>query len=113
MTPKSWNIGVIGYGSSAKTFHIPFIQDVPELNLYAIVQRQPKADDDAEKDHPGVKAYRSAEDLVNDDAVDVVVVTTAPDSHFGLAKLALESGKHGVFLFLSLGQFRSNCANSR
>ena len=94
MAPTTWNLGVIGYGSSAKTFHIPFIQSVPELKLYAVVQRQPKPDDDAEKDHPGIKSYRTAEELVKDEGVNVVVITTDPVSHFALAKLALENGKH-------------------
>lgn len=96
MTSKTWNIGVVGYGFSAKTFHIPFVQEVPELKLYAVVQRTPKPDDDAEKDHPGIKSYRTTEEMVQDAGVDVVIITTAPDSHFELAKLALESGKHGM-----------------
>lgn len=101
MATKSWNIGVVGYGYSAKTFHIPFLQEVPELKLYAVVQRTPKPDDDAEKSHPGVKSYRTTEEMVRDAGVDVVIITTAPDSHFALAKLALEAGKHGNFLSIS------------
>ena len=89
------NVGVVGYGFTAKIFHIPFIQQVPDLKLYAVVQRTPTPDNDAEKDFPGIKSFRSAEDMVRDPAVDVVVVTTAPDSHYSLTKLALENGKHG------------------
>lgn len=95
MASKTWNVGVVGYGFSAKTFHIPFIQEVPQFKLYAVVQRTPRPDDDAEKDHPGIKSYRSAEELVQDAAVDVVVITTAPELHYSLSKLALENGKHG------------------
>ncbi|KAK2877305.1 hypothetical protein FQN49_001256 [Arthroderma sp. PD_2] len=96
MATKAYNVGVIGYGMSAKVFHIPFISTLPEFNLYAIVQRTPSTSDDAQKDHPDSKVYRSVEDLVNDSAVDVVVVTTTPDSHFSLAKLALEAKKHVI-----------------
>lgn len=96
MASQSWNVGVVGYGLSAKIFHIPFVKEVPELKLYAVVQRTPKPDDDAEKDHPGIKSYRSTEDMVKDAAVDAVIITTAPDSHYQLTKLALESGKHVV-----------------
>ena len=96
MASKTWNVGVVGYGFSAKVFHIPFVQEVPELKLYAVVQRTPKPDDDAEKDHPGIKSYRTTEEMVKDAGVDVVIITTAPDSHFELTKLALESGKHGM-----------------
>ncbi|KAJ5196925.1 hypothetical protein N7449_007404 [Penicillium cf. viridicatum] len=95
MASKTYNVGVVGYGFSAKIFHIPFVKEVPELKLYAIVQRTPKQDDDAEKDHPGVKSFRTTEEMVQDPAIDVVIITTAPDSHFALSKLALEAGKHG------------------
>lgn len=95
MASKTWNVGIVGYGFSAKIFHIPFVQQIPELKLHSVVQRTPKPDDDAEKDHPGVKSYRTTEELVQDSAVDLVIVTTAPDSHFTLCKLALEAGKHG------------------
>lgn len=97
MASKTWNVGVVGYGFSAKTFHLPFIHEIPQLKLYAIVQRTPKPEDDAEKDYPGVKSYRSSEEMVKDPSVDVVIITTAPDSHYALAKLALENGKHGMF----------------
>lgn len=95
MTTGKYNVGVIGYGLSAKTFHIPFINAVPEFNLYAVVQRSPKPGDDAEKDHPGIKSYRSVDDLVKDDQVHLVIVTTAPESHLPLAKQALQAKKHG------------------
>ena len=95
MSSNPYNVGVIGYGMSAKVFHIPLIEHVPEFKLYAVVQRNPKPDDDAEKDHPSIKSYRSTEEMVKDADVHVVVVTTVPDTHFALTKLALEGGKHG------------------
>lgn len=96
MASRVFNVGVIGYGLSAKIYQIPFITAAKNLNLYAVVQRTPKPDDDAQKDWPGIKSFRSTELLVSDPAVDVVVVTTAPDSHLELAKLALNAGKHGI-----------------
>lgn len=95
MASKPYNVGIIGYGAAAKVFHIPLIDVVPELNLYAIVQRNPTPENDASKVHPKIKIYRAAEELVKDDAVDMVVVTTTPAAHFELAMLALENGKHG------------------
>lgn len=96
MSKQSFNIGLIGYGLSAKIFHIPFVQAVHELKLYAIVQRRPRAGNDARQDHPQVKVYGSSAELVRDQNVDVVVVNTAPESHFALAKEALEARKHGT-----------------
>lgn len=96
MPSKTYNVAVIGYGLSAKVFHIPLIETLPQFRLHAVVQRNPKSEDDAEENHPGVKSYRSAQDMLEDAAIDVVVVTTTPESHFQLTKAALESGKHGM-----------------
>ena len=82
--------------ATLQVFHIPLIKVVPEFKLRAIVQRSPSPGDDAGKDHPGIKSYRSSEEMVSDSDIDVVVVTTAPTSHFELAKLALEHGKHVI-----------------
>ena len=96
MASQTYNVAVIGYGMSAKVFHIPLISIIPKFKLYTIVQRSPKPDDDAENDHPGIKSYRSTEEMVKDPQVDVVVVTTIPETHFELTKMALENGKHGT-----------------
>ncbi|KAL8869846.1 MAG: hypothetical protein Q9174_003958, partial [Haloplaca sp. 1 TL-2023] len=96
MSNKTHNVGVIGYGMSAKVFHIPLIEVVPELRLHAIVQRNPTGGNDASKDHPDVKSYRTTEDMVRDSSVNMVVVTTTPPTHFELARLALENGKHVI-----------------
>ncbi|KAJ9663544.1 hypothetical protein H2198_000810 [Neophaeococcomyces mojaviensis] len=94
MSNKTYNVGVVGYGLSAKIFHIPFINDARSFRLHAIVQRSPKPSDDAAKDHPEVKVYHSTEDLVADSDVDVVVLTTTPATHHELAIQAMKHGKH-------------------
>ncbi|KAF3066623.1 hypothetical protein CFAM422_008860 [Trichoderma lentiforme] len=94
MASKTFNVGVVGYGLSAKVFHIPFITTTPGLKLHSIVQRSPKANDSAPADYPDLKHYTSSDDLIADSEVDVIVVTTPPDNHFDLTKKALESGKH-------------------
>ena len=100
---KQYNTAVIGYGMSAKVFHIPLITVVPEFKLYAVVQRNPKTGNDAEKDHRGIKSFRSTEEMVKDPVVDVVVVTTTPQTHFELTRMALENGKHGIAPLLYVG----------
>ncbi|KAK3059105.1 hypothetical protein LTR09_000671 [Extremus antarcticus] len=89
------NVAVIGYGLSAKVFHIPLILALPDdFKLYGIVQRSPKPDDDAQKDHPGTKAWRSVEEVYSDPDVDLVVITSIPSTHFQMCSDALNSGKH-------------------
>jgi hypothetical protein len=40
MASNQYNVGVIGYGLSAKVFHIPLINFVSDFRLYAVVQRR-------------------------------------------------------------------------
>lgn len=94
MSNEIYNVGVIGYGLSAEIFQIPLIEVTPSFRLHAIVQRTPKPNDDTSKDHPGVKVYRDAGQIFKDPEIDVVVISTAPDSHFAFTKTALENGKH-------------------
>jgi len=83
------------FGSlSAKVFHIPLILVTPSFKLHSIVQRTPKPDDNASKDHPSAKIYNSADAMFADPEIDIIVVTTTPDTHFSFTKTALESGKH-------------------
>lgn len=93
-----FNVAVIGYGLSAKVFHIPLIQAIPEsFTLYGIVQRSPKPGDDASKDHPQLsKTWHNTDDMLLDPEVDVVIVTSIPSAHFSHVKSALEAGKHVV-----------------
>ncbi|KAK3113925.1 hypothetical protein LTR53_008292 [Teratosphaeriaceae sp. CCFEE 6253] len=97
MTSKPYNVAIVGYGMSAKVFHIPLVQALPsDFKLYGIVQRSPKADDDVRKDHPDVKHWHSVDAIYSDPDVDVVVLTTVPETHHEMCKAALEAGKHVV-----------------
>lgn len=94
-----YKVGIIGYGLSAKIFHIPFISSPSTKHLYslhAIVKRTPEASNDPAKDHPGVTVYRTNDELFADPEVQIVIITTAPASHFELASKAIEAGKHVV-----------------
>ncbi|KAG0133848.1 hypothetical protein HOY82DRAFT_584306 [Tuber indicum] len=92
MSPRK--IAVIGYGFSAKIFHIPFIQHNPNLTISAIIQRNPTPGNDAAKDHPDVKVHRSMEEFYKSDGEsEVVVITTSNDTHFRYCKEAIEKGK--------------------
>lgn len=95
-TKQHFNVAVVGYGLSAKVFHIPFVLAVPDFTLYGIVQRSPKPNDDAAKDHAGIKSWRSVDEVYQDPEVDVVVITTFPETHFDMCKASLEAGKNVI-----------------
>ncbi|RYP40925.1 hypothetical protein DL767_001406 [Monosporascus sp. MG133] len=91
---KKFNVGVIGYGLSAKVFNIPFITTTPAFNLHSILQRKPTPESSAPNDYPQLKHFTSLDDFLADSSLDVVVVTTPPETHFPFVRQALEAGRH-------------------
>ncbi|KXH69264.1 oxidoreductase [Colletotrichum salicis] len=91
---KTFNVGIIGYGLSAKVFHIPFINLTPQFKLHSIVQRKPTASSSAPNDYPELKHHTSLEPMLQDPDVDIVNILTPPNTHFSFSKQALQAGKH-------------------
>jgi len=87
------NAAVIGYGLGGRVFHAPFVSAVPGLRLATILQRK---GDEAAKAYPGVKISRTMEEVLGDATIELVVVSTPNETHYAMAKRALEAGKHVV-----------------
>lgn len=86
-------VGLIGYGMAARVFHAPIIQSVSQLQLKTIVERH---GNESLKQYPGVEVVRDAATLLQDQTIDLVVITTPNVSHFDLARQSLLAGKHVV-----------------
>jgi len=82
-------VGVIGFGNSARTFHIPFITTLDSLELVAISSS--KKELVAEK-HPQVSIFETAHDLILNGNLELVIITAPNNVHYELAKLCLENG---------------------
>ncbi|KAF5239324.1 hypothetical protein FANTH_9983 [Fusarium anthophilum] len=97
-------VGVVGYGNSAKSFHLPFITSIPDYEVIAILQRKeaPANPSSAEKgshctvNFPHVRHYRTAEEFFADKDIQFVVVATQHDTHASFAEQALNAGKHVI-----------------
>ena len=86
-------VGLIGYGYASKTFHAPLISGTPGMTLAAV------SSSDQSKvlaDWPANNVVSDPRQLFDDSAIDLVVIPTPNDTHFPLAKAALEAGKHVV-----------------
>jgi scyllo-inositol 2-dehydrogenase (NADP+) len=86
-------VAVVGFGLAGRVFHAPFVSAVPGLHLEAIVQRR---GDEAAKAYPKTRILRSFEEALADAAVQLVVVATPNETHYDLARKAIEAGKHVV-----------------
>ncbi|MBZ7588871.1 oxidoreductase [Klebsiella oxytoca] len=86
-------VGLIGYGYASKTFHAPLISGTPGMTLAAVASSDEKK---VHADWPAMPVVSGPERILNDPNIDLVVIPTPNDTHFPLAKAALEAGKHVV-----------------
>ncbi|KAK9427308.1 nad binding rossmann fold-containing protein [Lipomyces doorenjongii] len=97
-------VGIVGYGFSAKNFHLPFLKAIPDYMVIAILQRSEAPSDKSSippgihcsVDYPQVRHYRTSEDFFADPEIALVVVATQIDTHASFAEKALLSGKHVI-----------------
>jgi len=87
------NTALCSYGMSGHVFHAPFIDIHPDFNLYGVFERTKNL---AEKKYPNIKTFRSLEEMLKDEAIDLIVVNTPNTTHYDYTKKALEAGKHVV-----------------
>jgi len=83
--------GIMSYGMSGRIFHAPFIHAHPGFQLKAITERSKKVA--AERYHD-IISYNSNDELLSDDEIELAIVNTPNNTHYELAKQALNAGKH-------------------
>lgn len=91
MTPIK--TAILSFGLSGKAFHAPFIHLHKGFELVGIWERSKSI---SLEFYPGIKIYRSLEEILNDDSIELVVVNTPTATHFDYTKKVLEAGKHAV-----------------
>ena len=87
------NTALLSYGMSGKLFHAPFLYVLPQFSFYAVWERNKNL---AQIKYPGVITYRTLEELLADDAVELVIVNTPNYTHYDYTKKALQAGKHVI-----------------
>ncbi|MET4108247.1 Gfo/Idh/MocA family oxidoreductase [Hymenobacter sp. UYP22] len=83
--------GLLAFGMSGRIFHAPFVQAHAGFQLRAVVERSRKQ---AQQHYPTVISYDSVAELLADEELELVIINTPNDTHFALAKRALQAGKH-------------------
>lgn len=84
-------IGLVGYGSGGKHFHAPFICAAEGLELVGIVARAPETIARTKADFPDVPVYPSLTAML-EAGVDIVTITTPPQTRRELVLEAIEAG---------------------
>jgi protoporphyrinogen oxidase/predicted dehydrogenase len=70
------------------------LAELPEFAISHLCDIRPAALDAVQRRHPGVALTNRFEDVLEDDDVDAVVISTPVSTHYSLALAALQAGKH-------------------
>ena len=87
--------GLVGYGFGGRSFHAPYIEAAPGIELVGVVTRSPDRRAQLAQDYPGMPAYDSLGDLLAA-GVDSVTITTPPATRRALVLEAIAGGVHVV-----------------
>lgn len=90
---QSLRVALIGFGNAGRIFHAPLISGVPGLHLATVSSSKPQT---VLAEWPDVRVVANPQAAFDDPAVDLVVIATGNESHYPLARLALQAGKHVV-----------------
>ena len=93
---ESLHIGLLGFGMAGRVFHAPFISALPGLMLNKIRAGRPESIALAKKSYPEAEVVTDDAAILQDETIDLVIVATTNETHYALAKAALEAGKHVV-----------------
>ncbi len=84
---------ILSFGMSGRVFHAPFLALHPGFDLYGIWER---VRSESVAIYPEVKIFRSIEEILSDESIELVVVNTPTATHFEFTRQVLEAGKHVV-----------------
>src|SRR5215203_446137 len=87
------NTALLSFGMSGQVFHAPFLKVHKGFNFYAVWERTKNM---AQEKYPSVKTFRSLDDLLKDESVDLIVVNTPSITHHEYAKICLQANKNVI-----------------
>lgn len=85
-------IAYIGNGKSTNRYHLPFSSRLPEIASVKTIYS--RSGNSAWPSHEGIQYTSDINDIYQDEAINLVVITTPSHTHYQLAKETLEAGKN-------------------
>ena len=87
------NTALCSYGMSGRVFHAPFLHVHEGFHLHAVWERSKSV---VNKDYEHVVSYRNYNELLEDRAIELIVVNTPNYTHHEFVKKALLADKHVI-----------------
>jgi scyllo-inositol 2-dehydrogenase (NADP+) len=95
MTAHNIRVGLLAYGAIGHEHNLA-VQHTDSLELTAVCDTNPQRIEAAHQLAPNALAFADATEMIGSGALDLVVVSTPPNSHFQWAKEALQNDLHVV-----------------
>jgi predicted dehydrogenase len=86
-------IGIVGYGYWGPNM-VRNVADARDLRLAGVCEPDAERATRAADRHPGVPVHAELDAMLDDPAVEAVIVATPPRTHFDVASRALVAGRH-------------------
>lgn len=93
VSSKEIKVGLLAYGAIGDE-HSKAIQATVGLSLYAVCDTNPERLTAALQMSPDAKTFSDADAMLAEGEIDLVVISTPPNSHYKWAKQALSLGLH-------------------
>lgn len=91
---RTLKVGVVGCGQIAQIAHIPYILELPNLELAAVCDLSPKVSEAVARQYGIQRYYTDYHELINQPDIDAVCICNK--DHAPVAVAAMNAGKHVI-----------------
>lgn len=88
------NVGVLGCGPIAQFAHLEACRKAQNAKLFAVCDQAQDLADKMGGYYEAPKIYYDFEDMLHDEAIDVIIIATADEFHLSTSMKAVLAGKH-------------------
>lgn len=91
-------VAYVGFGVSVREYHIPYVENREDIRVKYVFRRKEDVAAFAEYEpfYPEITFTTEFDDVLNDEEVDLVVVSAPDRFHMFYAKQILQAGKHAL-----------------
>jgi predicted dehydrogenase len=91
---ETLRVGVVGAGGNTKLHHIPKLKKIQGVEIVSVSNRSRASSEKVAQEFGIPRVHDRWQELVNDPAIDAVVIGTWPYMHCPITLAALDAGKH-------------------
>jgi len=90
---KKINVAIIGYGLSGRVFHASILKTMDYFKIKYVLTSNPTRIKQARKDLKDTIIASHLADILSDDSIDLIIISTPNTSHYDLCAAAIKAGK--------------------